>query len=369
MINSFRADIICLQEVGCSNAQSAELQQNAQSEPLIGRTGELATKAFAQSRIDNVANVLKPLFLAENTEKRDKNEFDKMSAILKSKFLQPNSLNGLSTKLYSSPSKDNVRAIIIKKIKVPILEDLIPKVRDEKPKAIESNTKSNTREKQLLREIQELKQRVNHLQAVACSDTSLEQRSRDVKVDPKFQDKRLISDNQELKQTIKWLQEVASSNLSVEQRKRFIQQPKAAPASKVVGCRYFILVVIKSGILEKDYVLDYVIPELPIFKQKRVSVKIRNIISLNDESVDISNDSQVNCQNLKTSSGVTRQKTKGEGSAQTKLPSGNVRVVPSITVNQSTELESIAMLEVSYHFRAQHEPTHKCADIFTGEPG
>jgi hypothetical protein len=351
MINSFRADIICLQEVGCSNAQSAELQQNAQSEPLIGRTGELATKAFAQSRIDNVANVLKPLFVAENTEKRDKNEFDKMSAILKSKFLQPNSLSGLSTKLYASPSKDNVRAIIIKKIKVPILEDLIPKVRDEKPKAVESNA----REKQLIREIQELKQRVNHLQAVACSDTSLEQRSRDINVDPKFQDKRLISDNQELKQTIKWLQEVASSNLSVEQRKRFIQQPKAAPASKIVGCRYFILVVIKSGILEKDYDLDYVIPELPIFKQKRISVKIRNIISLNDESVDISNDSQLNCQNLKTSSGVTRKKTKGEGSTQTKLPSGNVRVVPSITVNQSTDLESIAMLEVSCHFGAQHE--------------
>ena len=341
MISSFRADVVCLQEVGCSNAQSAELQQNVQSEPLIGRTGALATKVsdLAQSRIDNVTNVLKPLFVAENIEKREKNEFNKMSAILKSKFLLPNSLNGLSTQQYSSPSRDNVRAIIIKKIKVPILEDLIPKVCDEKPKTVESNA----REKQLMQEIQELKKRVNHLQAVACSDTSLEQRSRDIKVDPKFQDRRLISDNQELKQKIIWLQQVASSNLSVEQRKRSIQQPKAAPASKIVGCRYFILVVIKSGILEKDYDLDYVIPELPIFKQERVSVKIRNIISLNDESVDDS-------QNVKSSSGVARQKTKGEGSNQAKLPSGNVRVVPSITVNQSTDLESIALLEVSCHF-------------------
>ena len=348
MISSLMADVVCLQEVGCSNAMCAELQQTAQ-EPLIGNNSLRA----------NVINAFEKIKFEENPERRA-SEFNKLSAILQCKFPHPNTLSWKKlSKFYSSPRVENVKAIIVKKLKIPIFEDSVSKERQEAPKKDDPKAK----EQQLSREIEELKQKVKHLHVVASSDKSVDQRRREIKEDPRIKEKQLASDNQDLRQKVKWLQEVVSSDKNLEQRQRdILRHSKAAPTPKIAGYRFFLLVVIKSGVLEQGCTLDYVIPELPIFKQKRVPVTIKSIVNLNhyDDAVDdLAAASQTPPSThppMKAAGGDGNKKESktGDSAAGGVLPaapiqstaSGKVQVVESITVDQKAALESVALLEV-----------------------
>jgi hypothetical protein len=292
MISGSQADIVCLQEVGCSNANSAELQPNAnaQLEPLIGRTGTLAAqlKGPAASLRGQVRDFFKSPFLEENPEKREF-EHRKLSAILNCTIHQPNTLplGKQLSKFYSSPRVENVKVIIVKKVKSPIFEDAASRARPEAAK----------------------------------------------KDDPMTKEKQLIKENQDLKHKVKWLQEVASSDKNVELRRRDISQ-HAKVTPKIVGYRYFLLVVVKSGVLKNGSQLDYVIPELPTYKQSRVPVTIQSIVNLNyhDDGAIVSDNPG----------------SSGGGGDAAERRSGRVLVVDSITVNQSTDLESVALLEVMH---------------------
>ena len=297
MISGSQADIACLQEVGCSNANSAEYSAELQQklEPLIGRTGALAAqlKGAAASLRDQVRDFFRSPFLEENAERREF-EYRKLSAILNCTIQQPNTLRigKQLSKFYSSPRVENVKVIIVKKVKSPIFEDAASRAHPEAAKKDDPKSK----EKQLTKE------------------------------------KQLMKENQDLKHKVKWLQEVASSDKNVELRRRDISRhSKVAPANKIVGYRYFLLVVVKSGVLINGSQLDYVIPELPTYKQSRVPVTIQSIVNLNYHD-----DGPISADNP------------GGDAAERK--GGRVVVVESMTVNQSTDLESVALLEVVHFF-------------------
>jgi hypothetical protein len=357
MISSLMADVVCLQEVGCSNAICAELQQNAQV-PLIAK----------ESVRVNVINAFEKIKFEEIPERRA-SEFNKLSAILNCKYPHPNTLNSATlSKFYSSPREQNVKAIIVKKLKIPIFEDSASKERQEAPPKDDPKVKHN----QLSREIEELKQKVKHLHVVASSDKSVDQRRRDIKEDPRIKEKQLANDNQDLRQKVKWLQEVVSSDKSLEQRQRdILRHSKATPTPKIVGYRFFLLVVIKSGVLKQGCTLDYVIPELPIFKQNRIPVTIKSIVNLNyyDDAVDglaaasrppPSTDLPARAAG---GGGKKKEKKSGDSAAGGALPtapmqstaSGKVHVVESITVESA--LESVALLEVPVfvHLKTQFD--------------
>jgi hypothetical protein len=366
MISSLMADVVCLQEVACSNAIFAEFQQTSQD--FLIRNDSLR---------DNVINAFEKIIFEENSERRA-SEFNKLSAILKCKFPHPNTLTLKKlNKFYSSPREQNVKAIIVKKFKIPIFEDIASKERQEAPK----NDDPKVKELQLSREIEKLKQKVRHLHVVATSDKSVDRRRQDIREDPLIKEKQLANYNQELRDKIKWLQELVSSDKNLEQRQRdILRHSKANPTPKIVGYRFFLLVVIKSGVLKQGCTLDYVIPELPIFKQSRTPITIKCIVNLNhyDDAVDglaaasqplPSTDAPVqaaggggNRKEKKSGDsaagggGKKKEKKSGDSAAGgapiQSAASGKVHVVESITVD--TDSESVVLLEVPVFFASQN---------------
>jgi len=274
MINSVGADIVCLQEVSCSNSNSAELERSAQPgngpkkllEPLIGRTGELAKKleGRAKSLRDQIRDFFNSSFLEDNPETRDL-EFRKLSAILNCKFEQPITDKQLK-QFYSSPIKENVKAVIVKKVRSPIFEDAASKVHPEVAKKHEPTKKTASSlelyAKSALAKVKESNPSMSaaDLDKIVAAEwkaqpeaikaafdsaaASLKDAAKAAAANATF-----IREIKELRQKVKLLQEVACGDCNVDQRKREVfRLSKVTPALKIVGYRYFLVVVIKSGI-------------------------------------------------------------------------------------------------------------------------
>lgn len=282
MISGFDADFVCLQEVQCSNASVAELKP----EPLIGRIKDGLTEdqkkeqqALAESLRDRVKSLISPHCMSENPENVISvlSEQKKLSAVLgkNSKILEPAEIGTKSVMkhlkmFYENPSSQNVKAVIVKKIKIPIFAY---------PKPSDSNGNLQQQDKQ---------------------QTSQE-------------NQELLQEKRGLLQKTKWLTSVAFSEKPVEQRRRDILRD--SNGFKIVGCQYFLLVVIKAGTISVGCELDYVQPGLPIYNQERHCVKVESIVDFNN----------------------------GDG-ANVK-DGGKVACVESISVKYA-ELESIALLQV-----------------------
>ena len=311
MISGFDADFVCLQEVQCSNASVAELKP----EPLIGRIKDGLTEdqkkerqALADSLRDRVKSLISPRCMSENPENVISvlSEQKKLSAVLhkNSKILEPAEIGTKSvmkhlTMFYENPSSQNVKAVIVKKIKIPIFAY---------PEPSDPNGNLQQREKlQLSQENEELLQKLKK--------TSHE-------------NQELLQEKRGLLQKTKWLTSVAFSEKPVEQRRRDILRD--SNGFKTVGCQYFLLVVIKAGTISVGCELDYVQPGLPIYNQERHCVKVESIVDFNN----------------------------GDGSNV--KDGGKVACVESISVKYA-DLESIALLQVV--MQRAHLPTsciHVC---------
>ncbi len=160
MLDDLKADIICLQEVSCSNANCAE---RTVSEDSVVSKNEMPHTTMILNCLRESA------LLAEDPKEREK-EYKSLSAILKANFPIPNTINVSAMRaFYSTSREENVKAIIVKKLKIA---------------------------------------------------------------------------------------------------------NKAKPA----GHSFYVLVVIKAGVLRKNCELKYVVPELPIFEQSRMTLVIEKII-------------------------------------------------------------------------------------------
>ncbi len=192
MIHSCDSDIVCLQEVQCSNAMCAVHK----SEPLIGaNTTEKAKKDEVPKIIERIKGFFNSSFLAD-TPASLVLEHQKLCSVLNSKVLEPATItkNQKHLKLlYEKPTPQNVKIVILKKIKIPIFVDgkaLDGKPKDHAPaegapvtKTKEKSTleKSKTmsmeeHEKKIASKIEELVLEKKWLQAIAFSDKPVEQR-------------------------------------------------------------------------------------------------------------------------------------------------------------------------------------------------
>jgi hypothetical protein len=210
MLDNFKADIICLQEVSCSNANRTE---HPNTEKVICNEGlrGMILNCFKDS-----------FFLAEDPDDRDR-EFKTLTNILKGNFPIPNTIDkSWMNKFYTSSCEHNVKAIIVKKLKI---------------------------------------------------------------------------------------------------------QNKATG-----GLNFYVLAVIKCGKIMKNCKLKYVEPHLPIFVQKKSSLRIQRIIKFHQEAVE---------------SNVTPS----WGSCLHGVRTANLREVDSI--QKGTEPECVALLEVIHSFQFQ----------------
>lgn len=206
MLENLKADIICLQEVSCSNANCAERTED----PVI-RNGDLRTMILSCFK--------ESAFLAEDPREREK-EHKSLSAILEGNFPIPNTINVPAMQaFYSNPRPENVKAIIVKKLKIA---------------------------------------------------------------------------------------------------------NKAKPA----GHSFYVLVVIKSGVLTENCELEYVVPELPIFEQSKMTLAIEKIIEF-------------------------RKTAPGAADAWSSCLPGHATPITSVVnsiTKQNGESECVAMLEVLHSF-------------------
>ena len=212
MLDDLKADIICLQEVSCSNANCAAVSEL----PVV-------CKNETQTMILNCLR--ESALLAEDPKEREK-EYKSLSAILKANFPIPNTINVSAMRaFYKNPREENVQAIIVKKLKIA---------------------------------------------------------------------------------------------------------NKAKPA----GHSFYVLVVIKAGVLRNNCELEYVVPELPIFEQSRMTLVIKKIIELR-KTVPTDADAAV-----------------AWSSCLPDHANANTRVVDSITVitKENEKSECVALLEVLHSF-------------------
>ncbi len=216
--------------------------------------------------------------LASNPERRDV-QCNQLRAVLNCNIRLSRAPTSQILPFYFCPREENVKAIVAMKIKCPIYED-------ESFEMPSGRTKTKTKDPMhLMEEIRQLSEIVERLRGIAASDTS------------------------------------------TQHRRRAIHVMEKSP--KIVGHRYFLIVVIKSGILKKSSTLEYFIPELPIYEQTRVPITVQSIIDLDHRDVNRSGSSR-------------------ETDWRTQLEDCSLRVrdVESVTVNHSIDLESIALLEV-----------------------
>ena len=228
MIAESDADVVCLQEVQCSNVSAAALNSDS-SKNLIGRHAPNVTedeadkiKRTSASLIERVISLLSPV-LVENPDNFDR-EKSKMSNMLKGKVIEPATTQDLThlKMFYEEPSRRNVKIVVVKKIKIPIFVDT---------KQIKGKQ---------TRTADELLHEANWLKSIAHSDKPVDQRRCDL------------------------LRDYNGCKLAV---------PK--------GSDYFLLVVIKSGTVCEGCQLEYVLPELPIYSRTPVTITVKRIIDLN----------------------------------------------------------------------------------------
>lgn len=83
------------------------------------------------------------------------------------------------------------------------------------------------------------------------------------------------------------------------------------------------------------------IPELPIYKQRRARVNVQRIIDLNhyDDAADVPGDTQ-----------ASAPTDVSESMDKKKIERGRVLEVERISVNHGSDLESVALLEVNCDF-------------------
>jgi hypothetical protein len=300
MIHGCDSDIVCLQEVQCSNASCAE----PKSEPLIGaNTTEKLKKDEVPKIIERIKGFLNSSFLAETPASLIM-EHKKLCAVLNAKVLEPGTIikNQKHLKLlYANPTPQNVKIVILKKIKIPIFVDgkaLDAKSKDHPPaEGAEGTGATKTRDKRAFENPIESKNQ-------SIKETELE--------------KKIASKNQSIEELVlekKWLQAIAFSDKPVEQRRRdLLRDSNGFKQAVQKGTQYFLLVVVKAGTLQQGCSLEYVLPELPVYQQKRTLITVQRIIDLNHYD----------------SHGVREAK---------------VKCVESLSVSGS-DLESVAMIQV-----------------------
>jgi hypothetical protein len=277
MIGESNADVVCLQEVQCSNLGSVALN----SDSLIGRI----PKAASDSLIARVLSLLSPLLEANpDYNKRE----CKLLDILSGKVLEPATTKDCKRlkMFYEEPSTQNVKMVVVKKIKIPIFVD-----------AKQSKGKQGRTAEELLHETVWLKN-------IAKSDKPVDQRRCD-----------LLRDCNGFKQAV----------------------PK--------GNDYFLLVVIKAGTVCEGCHLDFVLPELPSYSRTRKSITVKRIIDLNyhDESERSRVELQVQGGGKVKGGGKSNEKSKKDGSAT--KDGAKVKHVGSISVKGSG-FESVALIQV-----------------------
>jgi hypothetical protein len=183
-----------------------------------------------------------------------------LCAVLNSKVLEPATItkNQKHLKLlYEKPTPQNVKIVILKKIKIPIFVDgkaLEGKSKDHPP--AEGTPATKTKEKSTLEK------------PTAPKTISVEEH-----------EKKIASKIEELVLEKKWLQAIAFSDKPAEQRRRdLLRDSNGFKQAVQKGTQHFLLVVVKAGTLQQGCTLEYVLPELPVYQQKRTLITVRRTI-------------------------------------------------------------------------------------------
>lgn len=285
MIRDCDSDVVCLQEVQCSNASCAEMK----SEPLIGGntsdTHDKQKKAEVPKLIERIKGFLNSGFLVENPATLAQ-EHKKLCAVLNGKVQEPAMLSQTKKHLkafYETPSPKNVKVVIVKKLKIPIFVDgkaVETRLKDPIPDIEQADDKRTSEEYQkLLKEKKALEKDKKVLeQCIAARDRSIEV---------------LLHEK-------KWLQAIAVCDKPVEQRRHDLaHDANGFKQAKQQGSQHFLLVVVKAGFLQTGCQLEYVLPELPIYQQfKRAKITVLRIIDLNhydDVKLRDAKDAKVKC--------------------------------------------------------------------------
>jgi hypothetical protein len=253
MILECDSDVVCLQEVQCSNATCAE----PKSEQLIG--GNIKDTARANKLIERIKGFLKSN-LGEN-QSNSVSEYQKLCAALSGKVFEPATVSNRKTELkmlYDSPTPQNVKIVIVKKMKIPIFVD---------GSDIDCKLKQHQRGTAPLHSTDDLEKK-NMRQAIASKNQTIA----------------------ELQQEKKWIETVAFSDKTLEQRRHdLLRDPSGFKGAVQMGSHYFLLVVIKAGTVQTGCQLEYALPDLPIYQQIRTRlITVQRIIDLNHMDDDAS---------------------------------------------------------------------------------
>lgn len=264
MIHDCSSDVVCLQEVQCSNASCAE----PKLEQLIGGnvSEDKGKRKAAQQLIERLQGVLKAGFWAENPETFAQ-QHERLCAVLRSgRVREPATLMKKNLKaFYATPSANNVKIVVVKKMKIPIFVDgnaFEARVKEQKPIATQLDGNQTSEEyRKLLQDKRVLEREKSILeQTVAAKERIIE-----------------VLSNEK-----KWLQAIAICDKPADQRRHDLaRDAHGIKQAKQQGTQYFLLVVIKAGFLQAGRKLEYVLPELPIYQQfQRDSITVLRIIDL-----------------------------------------------------------------------------------------
>jgi hypothetical protein len=253
MIRECDSDVVCLQEVQCSNASCAE----PKSEQLIG--GNIKDDARVDKLLERIKGFLKSN-LGENSSS-SVSEHQKLCDALSGKVFEPATVSKCQKHLkmlYDSPTPQNVKIVIVKKMKIPIFvdgSDIRCKWKQHQSGAAHLPCTDDEEKK-------------NMRQAIASKIQSIE----------------------ELQKEKKWIESVALSDKPVEQRRHdLLRDPSGSKGAVQIGDHYFLLVVIKAGTVQTGCKLEYALPDLPIYQQIRTQlITVQRIIDLNHIDGDAS---------------------------------------------------------------------------------
>jgi hypothetical protein len=190
-----------------------------------------------------------------------------LASILNGSILIPNTLNTKqSNRFFKFPSRDNVKAVIVKKIRIPIFDRWVVRSCAFSLQKYWFHP---------VKDLVELKDLNNTHPASSCASAAVSESQ------PQTPEQKLRKENERLKQENKRLRQLIEGSKPEGQRRRDLLSDSVKPC----GYKHYLLAVVKSGVVEKGCSLDYVGIEAIAADKMLPCFTVQSIVEF-DQAVD-----------------------------------------------------------------------------------